>query len=179
MRVWNVGNELIDQLYNSNRYAINPGQVLDVPEDCGVFMLNKRVIRGMGLVQLKDGDDKEARYIEGRENIYAWSKEKWHDYETHCEERQAQSLQPLKAHKEILKYKVNMDEYEQWDTLGRIIPESIKPIAIEKERVYLCSVCSKEFPSKTAFIEHSKIHHKEEALVNSCIVDNTSSRKSR
>ena len=179
MKVWNAGLELIDQLYNSKRIAINPNQVVDLMEDCAVFMLNKRQLRGMGLVQLKDDDVKENRYLEARENIYNWSKEKWADYEKHCEERGDQNKAFLKPHKEILKYKVAIDDYEKWDAEGRIIPENIKPVVEEKEKVYICPVCMKEFDSRIAFTGHNRSHQKENKEADdSTAVNHTSSGKS-
>lgn len=160
MRVWNVGSQQIKQLYNNKVVIIKSNEVIDLYDDLAVFLLSKREIRGQGLVQLKDSDSKEGRYKEGRKNIYSWAKEKWADYEKHCEERESQRLQPIKPHKEILPYKKTIDDYEEWVNNGEIVSEELVG-AIGAGKVYVCPHCDMEFVSKEGMLSHLKVHTEE------------------
>ncbi len=117
MKLWNTGENHITQLYNNKAYIIKAGSITEYQDDLVIFMLNKENLRGEGLVQLKDGDSKEERYKQARKQIYDWATKKWGDYQKHCEERELQNMKSLPPHKEILKWKERIDNYELWRIL--------------------------------------------------------------
>jgi hypothetical protein len=165
MRVYNTGDSEIRQLYNNKPVVIPTGKEMDVFDDLGVFLLNKRDIRGFGLVQFKDGDNKADRYKQGRHQIYMWATEKYNDYIKHCEERREINQSPIPPHKEILEYKKTMEAYEKWESEGFPMPEGFdkKP---PKDKIYACPQCSQEFVYKALYFEHLKTHESEENGVN-------------
>lgn len=167
MNIWHAGEEEINQLYNNINIIVKAGSIKNYNDDLAVFLLNKRELRGKGLVQLKEGDNREERYVEARRNIYNWAKEKWRDYERHCEEREAQRLQPLKPHKEILKFKIIIDEYEKWEADGFPIPEEIIANKQKTEnKVFVCPYCGKEMTERVGYFGHLRSHQKKEEEVN-------------
>ena len=177
MRVWNVGNEDITQLYNNLAIVAKTGRVVEVSDDCAAFLLNKKELIGYGLVQLKDGDSKEERYREGRLNIYNWAVARYEDYKRHCEEREAIKLQPLAPHKAILKFKATIDAYEKWVSEGEPVSEEFKDIPKETEKVFVCPHCSKEFDAKIAYFGHMRSHEKEKNAVNIGATEDTGQGK--
>lgn len=161
MKVWLVGEEDVTQLYNNLPIVLKAGSVVEVNDECAAFLLNKKDLIGRGLVQLKEGDSKEARYKEGRLNIYNWALSKYEDYKKHCEEREAVRLQPLNPHKEILKFKAIIDLYEKWVNDGEVVKDEFKDVPKEVEKIYLCPHCGKEATSKIAYFGHMRTHAKE------------------
>ena len=161
MRVWNVGIEDIKQMYNSKVYTIPTGTIVDLNEDLVAFLLSKPEVRGKGLVQVKDGDSKEARYKEGRLNIYNRAMRIYNDFERHCEERGDLNKAPLKPHKEILDAKRIVDEYEKWQADGEIVQPEIRDEKIGEIKVYMCPICNKEFKERVAYFGHMRSHEKE------------------
>lgn len=157
MKVWNVSNENIKQLYNSAVIDIKANSTMDLPDDVIVFLLGKKEIRGRGLVQLKEGDKKTNRYAEGRLNIYNWNKQIYGDYERHCEEREAQRLQPVKAHEAVLEAKKIIEDYEKWKSEGSQVAEALKE-TVGQTKVYACPHCVKEFNEKIAYFGHLRSH---------------------
>ena len=172
MRVWNVGGKNISQLYNNLNYIIGANEIKVLGDDVAVFFLSKKEIRGQGLVQFKEDDDKVARYKEGRKNIYAWAVEKYSDYEKYNEERQSLSLPPLKPHLAVVEYKKIIDDYETWESEG--MPLTGVDVAKKDDRVkvYACPECSKEFSNKEDFFSHLVSHQKESNGVNNSATDN-------
>jgi hypothetical protein len=161
MKLWNVGENDIKQLYNSVPIIIKTDSTETIPDDTAVFLLSKREIRGKGLVQIKDGDNKAERYAEGRLNIYNWNTGLYSDYGKHCEEREGQRLQPLKPHEVVVEAKRIIDEYEKWIEEGKPVKEGIKETVGEKKTIYACPYCSKEFNMKVAYFGHLRSHQKE------------------
>jgi len=162
MRLWNVGDNEIKQRYNSQAVIIKANSIEVLPDDTAVFLLSKREIRGKGLVQIKDGDNKEEHYAEGRLNIYNWNMQIYGDYEKHCEEREAQRLQALKPHEAVVEAKRIIDEYEKWIEDGKPVKDEIKETIGEKKTVYACPYCNKEFDVKVAYFGHLRSHQKEQ-----------------
>lgn len=172
MKVYNVGTDEIRSMYNNKDFVFKPGSVTELPDDVAVFLLSKRQVRGMGLVQLKDSDSKVERYIEGRTNIYNWCKEKWADFEKHGEEREAQKLNALAPHKEILHYKVKIDDYEKWLAEGEKIPVGLGEVKSENTvTVYGCPYCSKTFDNQTGLKGHLMSHQKGKDVVTTSVTD--------
>ena len=126
MKVWNVSEKEIRQLYNNQAVRIAGNTVVEVGDDLAVFLLNKKEVRGQGLVQLKDGDKKEERYAQGRKQIYDWAQSKYSDYEKHCEEREEIKGRPLKPHQAILDYQKTIEEYDKWVASGSKVKEEFK-----------------------------------------------------
>ena len=179
MRVWNAGSEDIYHLYNNLNYIIKAGEKKDISDDLAIFLLSRRNVRGMGLVPLRDDDNISDRYKEARNNMVAWAREKWGDYEKHCEEREAQKLQPLSPHQEILKYKKIIDEYELWEKEGFDVPDDISVKKDNVGKVYMCPHCDKEFNVKVAYFGHLRSHQKEkEVNVQPSVVTDTGKRES-
>lgn len=179
MRVWNIGTKEINQLYNNLNIIIPPNTIKELPEDTAVFLLSKKNIRGMGLVQLKDGDSKEERYIQGRQQIYEAAISINSDYERHCEELREINKQPLKPHATILKAQKLIKEYDEWIEAGSPVSDDLKEIVGEAKVMYGCPYCSKDdFPSKNALKGHMLSHSKEGADVNSSTVENKGKGKS-
>jgi len=173
MRVWNTGTIDIKQLYNNKPIIIPAGKEVDVFDDLGVFLLNKRDIRGKGLVQLKDSDDKASRYQQGRYQIFMWATEKNNDYIKHCEERREINQSPIPPHKEILEYQKTIAEYNKWEADGFPMKEEFtkKP---DKNKVYVCPECSAEFVNKDVYFEHMGLHKKELNVNLSTVTDKSS-----
>lgn len=169
MKLWNVSNKEISQLYNNQGYVIGANEVKELSDDVAVFLLSKREIKGRGLVQLKDTDDKAIRYKEARLNLYSWAKEKYQDYERHCEERQAQSLVALKPHKEISEYKDTIDKYEDWEAKGFPLDGLDLEVKDNRKVVYVCPVCNKEFDLKVAYFGHMRSHQKDENVISGAV----------
>jgi hypothetical protein len=157
MKVWNVSEKQIEQMYNGNIITIGANAVLELSDDMAVWFLSKRDIRGKGLVQFKDGDDSNNRYSEGRTNMFNWANEKYEDYLLHCEEREAQKLQPLAPHAAIKEYKKIMDDYNAWKSLGGISPDSVKNSNFSN-KIYACAECSFETKDKNEYLNHIKTH---------------------
>lgn len=172
MKIWNVSDNEIWQMYNSKPIIIKENSMVEFSDDVAVFLLSKREIRGQGLVQVKDGDNKEERYNQARLSIYNWNKEIYDNFERHCEEREAQRLQPLKPHEEIVKAKKIIDDYESWVEKGKPVREEIKETIGEKKIVYACPYCSKEFDVKVAYFGHLQSHQKEKVNVDIGSVSN-------
>lgn len=162
MRLWNTGQENIEQFFNRKMVVIPSNTILEVADDLAAFLLRKRELKGKGLVQYKEGSDKEERYKQGRLNVYNWAKEKYHDYEMHCEERKSISLQPLQPHVSIVKYKEIIDNYEKWIEKGQVVDEKFGKIADGRKTVYACPYCAKEFDVKVAYFGHLRSHQKED-----------------
>jgi hypothetical protein len=160
MRLWNVGPDEIRSMYNNKDYVFKPNQIVELADDISVFMLSKRQVRGMGLVQLKDSDNKAERYREGRTAIYNWCKEKWSDFEKHGEEREAQKLNALSPHKEIMHYKVKINDYENWLANGEKNPDGMTESKTDATVVYGCPYCSKTFDNQTGLKGHLMSHQK-------------------
>lgn len=177
MKIWNVGNKTIKHLYNNKMFVIKANTIMEVSDDLGLFLLNNKAIRGFGIVQLKDGDNKATCYMRGREQIYNWALEKYSDYEKHCEEREAQRLQPLKPHSAILEYKQTIDEYEKWLVEGQPIKKEYEETIGEK-KVFICPHCEQEFQDKETYFGHITIHQKEENAINISATEDTSKGKS-
>lgn len=177
MHIWSVGDEDITQLYNNLAIVIKAGSIVDVGDECAVFLLNKKELVGKGLVQLKDGDSKEARYKEGRLNIYNWAVGRYEDYKRHCEEREAIKLQPLAPHKEILQHKAKIDAYEKWVNEGEPVSDEFKDVPGEVEKVFVCPHCSKEVTSRIAYFGHMRTHEKEKNAINIGAVEDTGQGK--
>lgn len=161
MRLWNMSKEDIRHLYNNQNVIIKAGQVITLADEMAIFLLNRKDIVGMGLVQLKDDDKKEMRYKEARLNQFKWATEKWADYEKHCEEREAQKLQPLKPHPAIAKYKIVIDEYNKWVDEGELIPDGIVEPPEKEKVVCICPYCQKTFDTTNSLKGHL-MSHKEE-----------------
>lgn len=162
MRIWHCGVEDVTQLYNNKAYVIKVGSITEMGDDLAAFLLNKENLRGEGLVQLKDGDSKEDRYKQARKQIFDWATKKWGDYQKHCEERELQNMKALPPHKEIFKWKNRIDEYEKWVIDGERIPEELKETIGEKEKIFVCPNCSKEFLNRVAYFGHMRSHQKGE-----------------
>ena len=177
MKIWNVGEKDIKHLYNNRMFVIKANVVMEVSDDLGLFLLNNKTVRGFGLVQLKDGDKKGDCYIRGREQIYKWAVEKYADYEKHCEEREAQRLQPVKPHLAILEYKKTIDDYEKWLAEGQPIKKEYEGI-IGERKIFICPHCELEFQDKETYFGHITTHQKEENAVNIGAVKDTSKGKS-
>ncbi len=178
MKLWNVSDKEINQLYNSKNVVIPAGSVKDYNDDLAVFLLSKRPVRGQGLVQLKDNDSKKTRYEEGRLHMFEWATEKYSDYEKHCEERESQRLQPLKPHAEIVEYKKIIDDYNKWLEDGEQFDEGSVNDGIERKVTFACPYCeNKEFPSKEALKGHLMSHQKKERDVDTSTTSNKSSPK--
>jgi hypothetical protein len=177
MRVWNISDKDISQLYNSKNYCIKANSIVELSDDLATFLLSKKQIRGLGLVQLKDGDSKEERYKQGRLQIFEWATEKYNDFLKHCEEREAQRLQPLAPHKEIKEYKAILDAYQVWEDEGMKVSKELQEVVGEKI-VFMCPICSKTFPERVSYFGHMKSHDKEKKDVNPSSTGNESSPKS-
>ena len=179
MKVWNVGKEGINQLYNNLNYIIPAETIKEISDDIGTFLLSKRNIRGVGLVQLKDGDNKEERYKQGRKQIYDWAVEKYADYEKHCEERKGINQAELRPHQAILDYKKTIEEYEKWIEEGSKVVDEFKEI-VGEIKVFVCPECLKEFKTKEEYLQHTVSHRqfKEEVVVNTGAITDKSQRKS-
>jgi hypothetical protein len=160
MKVWNISDVEIKQMYNSKIFIIPANTMVDLGDDLVAFLLSKPEIRGKGLVQVKDGDSKEARFKEGKLNIYKRASQIYRDYERHCEERGEINKTSMKPHKEILEAKRVMDEYEKWLADGEIVQEAIKDEKIGETKVYMCPICNKEFDVKVAYFGHMRSHEK-------------------
>lgn len=161
MKIWNVSEGDIKQLYNSKVYIIPSNTIMDVQDDLAAFLLSKPEVKGKGLVQVKDGDSKEARYKEGRLNIYNRASRVYNDFERHCEERGEINKTAMKPHKEILVAKKVMDEYEKWVNEGEPVKQELKDEKIGETKVFMCPVCSKEFQERVAYFGHMRSHEKE------------------
>lgn len=159
MKVWNVSEKEIRQLYNNSAVRISGNTVIDVGDDLAVFLLNKKEVRGKGLVQLKDGDKKEERYAQGRKQVYDWAKSKYADYEQHCEERESQSLRAAPPHEAIIEYQKTIEEYDKWVKAGSKVKEEFKQV-VGEIKVYACPYCEKEFEKKIALLGHMRSHQK-------------------
>ena len=177
MRIWNISNKDITQLYNNLAIVMKAESIVEVSDDCAVFLLNKKELVGKGLVQLKDSDNKEERYKEGRLNMYNWAVEKYTDYKRHCEEREAQRLQPIAPHKEISEHKAIIDDYEAWVAEGEIVRDEFKDVIKEAEKVFACPYCDKEIANRTTYFEHLKTHEKEKDAVNIGATEDTGQGK--
>ena len=177
MRLWNMAAEDISRLYNNQTIIIKSGSIADYNDDLAVFLLGNKEVRGKGLVQLKEDDKKEDRYLQGRENIYQWNREIYDNYERHCEERESQRLQPLKPHEPIIKAKKIIDEYEKWQNEGKPIPKEIGKVERTLTAIYLCPICNEEFSTKELYFAHFSTHQKEEVSVNDISSNSTSSGK--
>ena len=173
MRVWNVSEKEIKQFYNNQVVVIAGNTVVEVGDDLAVFLLNKKEVRGWGLVQLKDGDKKEERYAQGRKQIYDWAQEKYADYEKHCEEREEIKGRALKPHQAILDYQKTIEQYDEWVASGSKVKEEFKEVVGEK-RVFACPYCNKEFSERIAYFGHLRSHQKEEKDVNTSPTKNKS-----
>lgn len=165
MKVWNVSGQTIKQLYNNRIVIIQPNSAVEFGDDLAVFLLNKKEIRGAGLVQLKETDNREERYKQGRYQIYQYADEKYNDYLRHCEEREAQRLQPLTPHKEIQEWKAKIDEYEKWQKEGEKVDKKLVD-TLGETRVYVCAMCDMEFTSKEGYLKHSKVHEEDKNAIN-------------
>ena len=166
-KIWNAGEKEINQFYNNRNIRISANAIVELGDDATVFLLNKKSIRGQGLVQLKDGDSKEERYAQGRKQIYDWAQERYSDYEKHCEERESIRLNPVKPHQAILDFKKIIDDYEKWISEGSKVEAGLKEIVGEKKvTIYACPHCNKEFDIKVAYFGHLRSHEKEKTSVD-------------
>lgn len=175
MRLWHAGTEEINQFYNNIITVIKPNTIQDYPDDLAVFLLNKKEIKGLGLVQLKENDSKEARYKEARLSMFNWATEKYTDYERHSEEREGSGYKPMKPHAPIINYKKIIDDYNEWVEKGMLTDFS-QEVNDDKKTVYACPHCSKEFDVKVAYFGHLRSHQKGED-VNISTAGNTSQGK--
>ena len=181
MKLWFIGDKQVIQLYNNNPLFIKPNSIVEYADDLAVFLLSKKELRGEGLVQLKENDKKEDRYKEARYNQYAWAQEKWADYEKHCEERKEAQKAPYQPHKEILKFKQIIENYEKWEASGFPVIDELKAEMQEtknEQKVFVCPYCSKEFSERVAYFGHMRSHNKEELSVNSGSIANKSKGES-
>lgn len=176
MKLWNVSEKEIKHLYNSRVYIIKTNSVIDVSDDVGLFLLNRPEVRGSGLVELREGDNKAECYKQGRRQMYLWASGKYDDFLRHCEEREAQRLQPLNPHKEILEYKKIIDGYENWQKEGEPVKEEFKEIVGEK-KIFLCPNCIQEFNSRQEYLDHIPLHNKGVISGNIGVVSNTGQGK--
>lgn len=177
MKVWNISENLIKQMYNSKVILIPANSIIELSDDCVVFLLGKKEVRGHGLVQVKDGDNKADRYSQGRDNMYKWSSEIYANYLNHCEERESIKLQPLKPHAPIVQAKQIIDDYEKWVENGRPVKEELKEVIGEK-KVFVCPHCNKEHDSKIAYFGHLRSHKEDNNGINAVTVENKSKGKS-
>jgi len=161
MKVWNTGTEEIKQKYNSKVFVIPPNTMAELNDDLVAFLLAKPEVRGRGLVQVKDGDNKEERYRLGRENVYKRALIINEDYDRHCEEREQVRKLPLRPHKEILEAKEIIAGYEKWLDEGKPVPKEIKGEKVGETKVFVCPHCSKEFGDRVAYFGHMRSHEKE------------------
>lgn len=157
MKVWNISDKVIKQLYNNQAVIIQPNSVIDLPDDAVVFLLNKKEVRGQGLVQLKEGDNKEDRYKEARLNIKNWAQEKYADYERHCEEREEAKGRSLRPHEAILEYEQTIKDYNKWVEDGEVVDVKLKGVVGEK-KIYACAICPEEFSIREEYLEHLDSH---------------------
>ena len=177
MKIWNVGDKEIKHFYNSRMIIIKPNSAIDVSDDVGLFMLNRPEVRGLGLVELKEGDNKAECYKKGRKQIYLRATSKYNDYLRHCEEREAQRLQPLAPHTEIIEYKNMIDDYDNWVKEGQPIKEEYQEIVGER-KIFVCPHCSLEFNKREDYFGHLPLHNKENGNADIGVVGNTGQGKS-
>ena len=171
MRLWNVGEKPIRQMYNSKLVTIEANQVIELADDLAVFLLGKREIRAQGLVQVKSGDSRKERYYQGKLQIYQWATQKYEDYEKHCEEREESKRHPLKPHQAILDYKKIIEEYDKWDQEGKPVGKDLMVEIDGRKVVYPCPDCDREFEDKTEYFKHLE-SHKEKVNVDTGPVSN-------
>jgi hypothetical protein len=174
MRLWNVGEKDVEQFCNSKPYVIKANSMVDLPDDVVPFLLSRKDLRGKGVVQVREGDNKAEKYEQARINIYNWNRQICNDYNVYCEERKSMNLQPDQPHAAIIEARRIVEEYDKWVENGKPIKEELKDTIGEKKTVYACPYCNKEFGEKIAYFGHIRSHQKEDRVVHTGSVSNKS-----